>query len=130
MTPEQASLFNQMKKLSKQANQRILRLERLTGKTESFATKQLFDFLSSKDLDVITKTGRIGTKKTLTNLEMKAVIKAMERFIATDVSRVAGVKAYVKKLSTESNKPISFKQADVVYQAEKSYTWIYQYIPR
>lgn len=40
-------LFNELKKLSKTANQRILRLERLTGEKETFAVKQLTDYLST-----------------------------------------------------------------------------------
>lgn len=63
MTPEQASLFNQMKKLSKQANQRILRLERYSGTNEPFATKQLADYLSSSTLNLWTKKRKSRNKK-------------------------------------------------------------------
>lgn len=63
MTPEQASLFNQMKKLSKQANQRILRLERYAETSEPFATKQLADYLSSSTLNLWTKKRKSRNKK-------------------------------------------------------------------
>lgn len=55
MTPQQASLFNQLKKLSKQANQRILRLERYAETSEPFAVKQLADYMSSSKLELWTK---------------------------------------------------------------------------
>lgn len=55
MTPEQASLFSEMKKLSKRANQRIVRLERETGLQDSFAIKQLKDYLSSEKVNTWTK---------------------------------------------------------------------------
>ena len=39
MTPYEVSLFNEMKKLSKRANQRIVRLERETGIKERICNK-------------------------------------------------------------------------------------------
>ena len=47
MTKRETELFNEMKKLSKRANQRIVRLERLTNVKEPFAVKQLADKLSA-----------------------------------------------------------------------------------
>lgn len=63
MTPQQASLFNQLKKLSKQANQRILRLERYAQTEEPFAVKQLADYLSSSKLELWTKKRKSRNKK-------------------------------------------------------------------
>lgn len=63
MTPQQASLFNQMKKLSKQANQRILRLERYAETSEPFAVKQLADYMSSSKLELWTKKRKSRNKK-------------------------------------------------------------------
>ena len=63
MTPQQASLFNQLKKLSKQANQRILRLERYAETSEPFAVKQLADYLSSSNLDIWTSKRKSRNKK-------------------------------------------------------------------
>ena len=63
MTPQQASLFNQLKKLSKQANQRILRLERYAQTKEPFAVKQLVDYLSSSKLELWTKKRKSRNKK-------------------------------------------------------------------
>lgn len=63
MTPQQASLFNQLKKLSKQANQRIVRLERYAETTEPFAVKHLADYMSSSKIDLWTKKRKSRNKK-------------------------------------------------------------------
>lgn len=126
MTPEQASLFNQMKKLSKQANQRIVRLERFADIKEPFAVKQLGDYLSAETLNVWTKKGRVSSKKGLTVLQMKSINKAIERFIE-DVSTVKKAKSYVKKLSEEIGVEIPVKHASAEYQLAKEYKWIYNY---
>lgn len=63
MTPQQASLFNQLKKLSKQANQRIVRLERYAETSEPFAVKQLADYLSSSNLNIWTSKRKSRNKK-------------------------------------------------------------------
>ena len=63
MTPQQASLFNQLKKLSKQANQRILRLERYAETSEPFAVKQLADYMSSSKLELWTKKRKSRNEK-------------------------------------------------------------------
>ena len=55
MTPYEASLFLEMKKLSKRANQRIVRLERLTKTKDPFAVKQLKDKLSSDIVNTWTE---------------------------------------------------------------------------
>lgn len=128
MTPQQASLFSEMKKLSKQANQRILRLERYSGTSEPFATKQLGDYLSSSTLNAWTKSGRVATKKGLTPLQMMSINKAIRRFLKEDTSRVAGAKAYTKELSKQAGKPIDPRSASAYYKAEKNYTWIYKYM--
>ena len=63
MTPQQASLFSEMKRLSKRANQRILRLERFAQTSEPFAVKQLADYLSSSKLELWTKKRKSRNKK-------------------------------------------------------------------
>lgn len=128
MTPTQASLFSEMKKLSKRANQRIVRLERLTGDTEPFATKQLADYLSSDTLNAWTEKGRVGAKKGLSELQMKSIIKATKRFLEEKTSRVAGAKEYTKAESKRAGIPLSYKQVSGLYKAQKNYNWIYQYL--
>lgn len=127
MTPTQASLFSEMKKLSKRANQRIVRLERLTGTSESFAVKQLADYLSSDTLNAWTEKGRSSVIKGLTEGQMKAVIKALNQFLKNDLSTQQGIKNYTKEKSEKAGVILDYKKANVFYQAEKSYKWIYKY---
>lgn len=129
MTKRETELFNEMKKLSKRANQRIVRLEQLTNVKEPFAVKQLADKLSAETLKAWTEKGRVGTKKSFTELQMKAIIKATRVFLSENtISTERQAKAYQKKLSSKIDKPVSFKQAHAEYQAKKNYTWIYQYM--
>lgn len=128
MTPYEASLFLEMKKLSKRANQRIVRLERETKIKDGFAIKQLADYLSSDVLNAWTKKGRVSAKTSLDVLQMKSVIKATKQFLAQETSRVAGVKQFQKKVSSQAGKKVSYKQASALYKAQKNYTWIYQYM--
>lgn len=128
MTPQQASLFSEMKRLSKRANQRILRLERYAETNEPFATKQLADYLSASTLNAWTTGGRVALKKGLSTLQMLAINKAIKRFLEDETSKVKGAKSYVKKLSEQAGKPIKPSLASSYYKAEKNYTWIYKYL--
>lgn len=99
MTQEERLLFNEMKKLVKLANQRILSLEKTTGIKESFASKQLIDYLSSTPISSITKSGRVALKQDSTLMQKKATIKAIKEFIDKKESKVKGIKTYVQKYS-------------------------------
>ena len=125
---EEILLYNELKKLSKRANQRILRLERLTGEKGTFATKQLYDYLGASNIDAISSTGRIRVRKSYSLLQMRAIIKATEQFIKSPVSTSKGVKEYTKQLSVNAGKKLSYSQANTYYRARKNYTWIYEYM--
>lgn len=129
MTKDESDLYNQMKKLAKVANQRMLRLERLTGITEGFATKQLLDLLSIEPLQAVTKKGRVAVRKSFNKFQMEAIIRGLNAYINKPISTVAGVKQYVKDLSEEAGQTLTFKQADIYYQAEGHFKWIIDYFP-
>lgn len=126
MTPAKVSLFNEMKKLAKRANQRMLRLERLTGMTGSFATKQLYDYLDNGVLQAITPKGRVAVKKSYSIDEMNSIIKALKDFM-NDVSTTPRVKELIKNYTERVGKPINIEQANTIYQIETNYKWIYEY---
>lgn len=73
------------------------------------------------------KNGRVGTAKSYDVKQMKATIKATKQFLKNETSRVAGVKQYTQKVSTQAGKKVSYKKAQALFQAERNYTWIYQY---
>lgn len=127
MTPYESSLFAEMKKLSKRANQRIVRLERETGFQEGFATKQLADYLSTDALNAWTPKGRVAVKSSLSAFEMKKVIKATKKFLNQETSRVAGVKAYQKRYEDKTGLKLTKERLNALFQAERNYTWIYDY---
>ena len=101
-TIDEKSLFLEMKKLSKRVNQRILRIESLTGQTDTFATKQLHDYLSSKVVNAWTKSGRVAARKDFTKLQMQAIIRASKNFLKQDTSKVTGIKKYTESVSKQA----------------------------
>ena len=128
MTPAEQKLYNDLKKLAKRANQRLVRLERLTGEKGTFASKQLYDYLDSSELQALSQAGRIRVSKQFSFTQLKAIIKATEKFLESPVSVTGGVKKLTKEYSEKAGKPLSFKQADTYYKARKNYTWIYEYM--
>lgn len=126
-TSKETSLYNELKRLAKRANQRILRLERLTGKTGTFATKQLYDYLDSDVLNALTSKGRVAVRRNFDEIQMKAIIKAVNIFLEND-STVKKVKKIVKEYSKQAGKELNFEMANTYYQANKGYDWIYKYI--
>lgn len=130
MSKEELQLYNQLQKLVKRANQRLLRIERLTGEKGTFASKQLYDYLGISELNAITPSSRIRLSKQYNLGQLRAIQKATEQFLSQDVSRVAGIKKLVKSYEEKAEKPINYKQADVLYKSGKNYTWIYEYIPK
>ena len=130
MTQAEKKLYNDLQKLAKKANQRILRLERLTGQKGTFATKQLYDYLDSSELQALSKTGRIKVSKDFSFTQLKAIIKATNQFLESPVSKTSGVKKKVAEFSVKAEKPISYSQADVLYRSGKNYTWIYEYMTK
>lgn len=128
----QRDLIKELNTLSKRANQRILKIERLTGrKSPQYAVKELADYLSvSQGL-----TKRRGKsirasqyKKSMTETEVIANKKALERFLYDDMSRVSSIKQYTLKMSTEAGKKLSPAQANKFYQAQQSWKWIFQHV--
>lgn len=84
--------------------------------------------MSSDVLNAWTSKGRVTAKKSLSAQQMKSVIKATRNFLKQETSRVAGVKQYLKQVTTKAGKKVSYKQANALYQAQSNYNWIYQYL--
>lgn len=81
MDDTKEQLYKELQKVAKRANQRILRLERLTNIKEPFDTKELFDYLSSEPLKAVTKGGRVRVSKQMTESQLIAIIKATNEFL-------------------------------------------------
>lgn len=96
LTREEQELFNELKKLSKRANQRIVRLERSFGK-DTWATKYLKDKLATEPLQAWTTSGRVKVNKSMTVTQMKATIKATKEFLNSNISTRRGIKKAKQK---------------------------------
>lgn len=119
---EKDKLQKELIKLSKRANQRILRLERLTGLKEPFAVKKLFDYISVEN--AISKTGRIRTSKEFTETQMINIIKATNEFLD---DRENSLVSNLKKAKLEAEKSIGVELPwdlfESTYQASRLYDW-------
>lgn len=91
LTKEQTLLYNELKKLSKTANQRILTLER-SFKDEPLATKYLREKLQVEPLQAWSKKGRVRVSKKMTAEQMKATIKATKDYLKNPMSTRRGIK--------------------------------------
>lgn len=128
MTSYEQNLYNQMLKLARTVNSRLIRLEKETGIKNSFAAKRLTDYLSSESLNVITKSGRVSKAKGLTALQMKAINKELRQFLRPEtVSTVKQARQYRKYVSKQAGKPVTYKQAESYYQGVKQSREITEY---
>lgn len=127
MTSYESSLYSDLKKLAKRANQRIVRLERLTEKQETFATKQLADLLSIEGINAWTKKGRVKVNMSMDVITMRATIKAVKQFLNNPLSRVKPVTQFKKTQEKEIGKKISYKKASAIYLSRRDWRWILQY---
>lgn len=125
MSPEERKLYQELRLLIKRANQRILTIERITGQKETFAVKQLIDYLSSRPINAITSKGRISYKSDTTLMQKQAIKKAVEEFLGKSESTTRGIKQYTAKVSKLSGKKLSYKMASTYYQVTEDLTWLY-----
>ena len=138
LTREEQELFNELKKLSKRANQRIVRLEREFGK-DTWATKYLKEKLAAEPLQAWTISGRVKANKSMTVTQMKATIKATKEFLNSSISTKRGVKKAKQKaiktlkirFSTDVS-DISYEEAEVLtsFLEDKEVNDVTNFIPR
>lgn len=138
LTREEQELYNELKKLSKRANQRIVRLEREFGK-DTWATKYLKEKLATEPLQAWTISGRVKANKSMTVTQMKATIKATKEFLKSSISTKRGVKKAkqkaIKTLKTRFStdvSDISYEEAEVLtsFFEDKEVNDVTNFIPR
>lgn len=128
MTSEESALFQEVNKLVKRANQRLLRMERATGEQGSYSAKELYDRLSSDTLNAVTSGGRISMKKSYNVQQLRAIKTATEKYL-NGISTVPKAKKYTKEVSEKSGMPLDLKGASTIFQLKENYEWIYDYFP-
>ena len=89
-------LYRELEKLARRANQRIRTIERVFGK-DTWAVKRLRNKLDIEPLKAWTKTGRVKFNKSMTELQMKATIIAVNNFLNSKTSTIKGIKQARKK---------------------------------
>jgi hypothetical protein len=120
LSREEQELYNELKKLSKRANQRIVRLEREFGK-DTWATKYLKEKLATEPLQAWTLSGRVKVNKSMTVTQMQATIKFTKEFLNSSISTKRGIKKAkqkaIKTLKTRFStdvSEISYEEAEVL----------------
>lgn len=124
MDTEELKLYNELKRLSKVANQRILTLERLTKRKQPFAVKELADLLYQAG-GLTKRRGKSvrASAKQGEYFEMLARKKALEKFINDETSTISGAKKYKAKLEEDFDRKYTFAQASKKFQSQKIRDW-------
>ncbi len=125
LTQEEQELFNELKKLSKRANQRIVRLEREFGK-DTWATKYLKEKLVAEPLQAWTLSGRVKVNKSMTVRQMKATIKATKEFLNSSISTKRGVKKAKQKAIQTLKVRFSTEVNEVTYEEAEALTMFFE----
>lgn len=121
LTREEQELFSELKKLSKRANQRIVRLEREFGK-DTWATKYLKEKLATEPLQAWSISGRVKANKSMTVTQMKATIKATKEFLNSSISTKRGVKKAKQKAIKTLKTRFSTDVSDITYAEAEALT--------
>lgn len=125
LTREEQELFSELKKLSKRANQRIVRLEREFGK-DTWATKYLKEKLATEPLQAWSISGRVKANKSMTVTQMKATIKATKEFLNSSISTKRGVKKAKQKAIKTLETRFSTDVSDITYAEAEALTRFFE----
>lgn len=137
LTPEQQKLYNELKKLSKTANQRILEVERRYGE-RSWAVKKLSERLEVENLQALSSTGRIRVSKGFSEVQMKAIIKATKQFLKSETSTLRGIKKTSQQLKKNIRKTVASDEMEISDEdietlygifKDDDISWLTKYIP-
>lgn len=131
MTEEEKKQYNLLKKEVNKANQRIAKIEKVYGKN-AWAVKKLYNYLDTDYVQAITKSGRISLKSHMSDIELRAVRKAVQKFLNSKTSTLRGIRSQIKRIksSIKEKFDIDDKDAEVLYETfnEDLLQWLYQYI--
>lgn len=128
-------LFNELKKLSKRANQRLVRLEREFGK-DTWASKNLRNRLDTTPLNAWTAKGRVRVAKSMSITQLRATIKATNQFLNSATSTKRGInrvrKTTIKSIaqSLSIDREVTVQEAETLYDmfVDNEFTDLLQYM--
>lgn len=122
-TEDEKKLYNLIENNVKKANNRINKLETL-GLKEAFSIKDLHDQLSTKNLNALTKTGKISLKGGYNLTQLLAIQKATENFL-DGVSTIKDIKNLKKEYEGKLGKSLDLQQLSSLYQLQgRNYEWL------
>ena len=124
-------LQNEVKKLAKTVNQRILRIER-TIKADTLAVENLRNRLDTEYVKGMTKSGRVRFNKSLSYWQLQGIKKASEEFLNKDVSTIKGLRKQLEEYRKENDLGEEFDYQDLFNYMKTEidlYAWITRYIP-
>ena len=98
---EYTQLQQEVKKLSKQVNQQLVRLER-EAKGDTLAIMHLRNKLDTKTVEGWTKSGRVRFNKKMDDDQLNAVKIAMEQFKKEKTASLSGLKQELAKTRKET----------------------------
>ena len=88
--------FEKLKRDVANANKRIRNIEKQYGE-ESWAISQLYTKIRDNQLvNGINKKGLIRVNKNMSNIQLKAIEKATNEFMASKTSKLTGIKSTIK----------------------------------
>ena len=125
LTREEQELYTELKKLSKRANQRIVRLEREFGK-DTWATKYLKEKLATEPLQAWTLSGRVRVNKSMSATQMKATIKFTNEFLSSSISTKRGVRKAKQKAIKTLKTRFSTDVKDISYEEAETLTHFFE----
>lgn len=106
---ELSQLQSEAKRLAKQVNQQILRLER-EAKGDTIAIMHLRNKLDTKAVQGWTKSGRVRFNSKMNDVQLNAIVIAVEQFKNEKTSTISGLKKELEKTRKETG------EKDFTYQ--------------
>lgn len=132
MTSEEKKDITELKKQVSKANQRIRKIQKVYGEG-SWGLKQLYASLDNDLISGITKSGAISIKRNMSELQIKAIKKATNKFLKNEsTSTLRGIRKNITRIKKGIKEKIDVtdEEAEVIYEAfgEDLIKWITNYI--
>lgn len=120
--PLKEKAFRQMQQVSRLANQRLDRINRIYGQ-KTWASKQLVAKLKSAKIDGLTTSGKIKISKNMKISQMRQLTSIVEDFLHDKTSTLTGIKLQKKKIIegmqqalSEEKVPLTDADAELLFQ--------------
>lgn len=126
---ELSQLQSEAKRLAKQVNQRIVRLER-EAQADVLSIERLRSKLDQKSVNGWTESGRVRFNNKMNDDQLNAIITAMEQFKKEKTSSISGLKQQLIETRKKAKQPtMSYQDMfDYTVVKEDLESWATQHI--